>query len=103
MISLTKEELNILLNEVERDANTLEARNVVVLLRKRISNLLSVPQPLEDSEIDLSSLKRTCVDHVNAINEQGEDNDDVEHYIYEEAMTTIFGPDIFTWINKKTS
>lgn len=50
---------------------------------------VSLPIPLANP--DWSKLIKTATSHLSTYDE---DNDDM-HYIYEEAMRAIFGPDIF--------
>ncbi len=61
------------------------------------------PKQLSEKEIDLSELKGICNEYIDFINDDDnyyEDND-YSHYIFEKTMTTIFGEDVFDWINKR--
>jgi len=56
------------------------------------------PKPVENP--DWSRLIKTCEECI-CEHEKGESVDsDLPHYIYEEAMKAVFGPDIFKWINE---
>lgn len=61
------------------------------------------PKQLSDKEIDLTELRNICqgyIDFIDNDKEYYEDNDN-DHYIFEKAMTTIFGKDVFDWMNKR--
>ena len=61
------------------------------------------PKQLTEKEIDLTELRNVCqgyIDFIDNYNEYYEDNDN-DHYIFEKAMTTIFGKDVFDWINQR--
>ena len=58
------------------------------------------PQQLEN--IDLTALKEICQDYIDSFDATDYcDDNDFEHYIYETAMTTIYGKDIWKYINEK--
>jgi 8-oxo-dGTP diphosphatase len=54
------------------------------------------------TEFDLTDLKKVCQKYIDFIysDEYYEDND-YSHYIFESAMITLFGKDIFKILNKK--
>lgn len=57
------------------------------------------PKPVVNP--DWSKLIRTCDDVIKEC-ERGEHEDsDLPHYVYEEAMRAIYGPDVFKWMNKR--
>ena len=59
------------------------------------------PKQLEN--IDLENLRNICqkyIDFVDNDDEYYEDND-YDHHIFELALMTIFGNDIFKYINKR--
>lgn len=61
------------------------------------------PKQLTEKEIDLTELRNVCqgyIDFIDNDNEYYEDNNN-DHYIFEKAMTTIFGKDVFDWINQR--
>lgn len=61
------------------------------------------PKQLSEKEIDLSGLKGICQQYIEFYDNDDkyyEDND-YSHYIFEKAMTTIFGEDVFDWINQR--
>lgn len=72
-------------------------------IQKKLDELKNgkVPVPREASEIDWSSLIGTCVEAVRELDEEGYEDEDIRHYIYESAMEAVFGKDIWKWINSR--
>lgn len=67
-------------------------------------NIENKPKMLPDNEINLNPLKemlQSCIDDIWS-DDYSEDNDDSQ-YVYETAMTTFFGEDVWDKINKQTS
>ena len=61
------------------------------------------PKQLSEKEIDLTELRNVCqgyIDFIDNDKEYYEDNN-YDHYIFEKAMTAIFGKDVFDWINQR--
>jgi len=56
------------------------------------------PKPLENP--DFSGLKRQVEEHLDSIANKTDREDD-DHYIYEAAVTAVFGNDVWTYINKQ--
>jgi hypothetical protein len=70
-------------------------------LERRIeAEKASRPKPIiSGSPVD--NLLKVCEIHMDEI-EIGEGTDsDSEHYIYEETMKFVYGPDVFDWVNRK--
>ena len=42
-----------------------------------------------------------CVEHVKALNGEGSDIKDLEHYMYEKAMEAVYGTKIWEWVRTK--
>lgn len=65
-------------------------------------NSVPIDKPIQLKEINLEILRKTCQDYIDFIysNEYHEDND-YTHYIYEAAMQSIFGENVFDIINKR--
>ena len=64
---------------------------------------MSKEKPQQLKEVNLDKLKRICqsyIDFVDNDEEYYEDND-YDHYIFEQAMETIFGEDVFNYINSR--
>lgn len=62
---------------------------------------IKVPELLSDEKLNLKLLKKNCEDYVNKViknKEYPKDNDD-EYYIFEEALKTFYGKDIFKFLN----
>lgn len=59
-------------------------------------------KPIALKEINTNKLQKLCEEYINFMNsdEYNEDNE-YDQYIFEEAMITIFGRDIFNYINDK--
>ena len=59
------------------------------------------PKALEN--IDWSSVIEQAQAHLDYVEspDYHEDNDN-DHYLFEEVMMTVFGRDIFDWINEQT-
>lgn len=60
---------------------------------------LSMPKQLGDDEIDLTSLRKICDRYMHEVVDGWVDSD-TDHYIVEEALKTIYGPEVFDWINE---
>lgn len=61
------------------------------------------PNIMRDIDIDLEPLKKICqqyMDFVDNDEEYHEDND-FKHYIFETAMQTLYGENVWDWINKR--
>lgn len=68
--------------------------------RKRQKDEAEKPRQLET--VDLMHLRKSCQAQIDCIAVHGDyDDNDADHYIYEAAMTAIFGKDVFKWINQK--
>ena len=50
---------------------------------------------------NLTELRNVCQSRIDEVLEGNGSDSDTPHYIYETAMTTIFGADIFKWLNKR--
>lgn len=66
----------------------------------RLRNLEgSVPQPIPREEIDITKLYDYCVEQINYLAKHRYDTKDYRYYTYEIAMETIYGENIWDWIN----
>jgi hypothetical protein len=61
----------------------------------------SRPQMLSDDELDWSNLKAMMINIMADYEDEGRALDP-EYYIYECVMKTLYGPDVFKWINNQT-
>ena len=56
------------------------------------------PRPRPQWKSD--QLVQSCESHMEAIL-NGTAREDADHYIYETAMISIYGPNVFDWINER--
>ena len=61
------------------------------------------PKPRLLENPDLKNLRDICQEYIDKLDEDGHSHDDIDHYIFEEAMKTMFGTDVFDWINSQTT
>lgn len=64
------------------------------------SDIIRTPQPLPESEIDITSIIKFVKDVVKEL-EDGRDDEDIPQWAYETIMKAVYGNDIFKWINKQ--
>ena len=50
---------------------------------------------------DFKELRKICQSYVDDLEKDGYVDEDHSHYIFETAMTCIFGKDVWKWINSK--
>lgn len=67
--------------------------------RKAKDQAEAKPKPLPNP--DFKALQDTCVAAINKIESEGDPEGDCKHWIYESAMTAVFGKDVWTWIRTK--
>jgi hypothetical protein len=58
----------------------------------------SKPKPIEN--IDFSNIKNMAIEEIDHIIKHGENSKDIQQYMYEAVMNTVYGQDIFKFINK---
>ena len=58
-------------------------------------------RPVALAQPDWKPVLKMAADHMKAIESNGREDEDFDHYLYEAAMTAIYGPNVFKWINKK--
>jgi hypothetical protein len=66
--------------------------------RKETEKTQRIPVPKVD--INFIPLVGCCQDYIIELAKQGYADDDFPHYIYEAALTAIYGDDVWTFINK---
>lgn len=69
-------------------------------LRMMPRDIAKANPPVMVANPDFTRLKSTCQAFIDTISNEGYIPEDDDHYIYEEALTAFFGPDISQWINK---
>jgi hypothetical protein len=60
----------------------------------------TIPPMLSSESINLTRLRNSVAEHMLSIANTGHGSKDGEHYIFEEAVKTFYGNDIFNWINE---
>lgn len=60
----------------------------------------SIPPILSSEAINLTRLRNSVSEYMLSIVNTGRGSKDGEHYIFEEAVKTFYGSDIFSWINE---
>lgn len=58
-------------------------------------------RPAPVATVDLAKLNAACVAYFEEIEQGKHDNDDSEHRIFEVAMKTLYGDNVFEYINSK--
>jgi hypothetical protein len=60
-------------------------------------------KPKQLDNIDLQKLRNICQDYIEFIDDDEEyhEDNDYDHYIFESAMETVFGKDIWDFINNR--
>ncbi len=60
-------------------------------------------KPIKLKEIDLDKLINVCQEYIDFVdNENYSDDNDYEHFIYAVALKSVFGEDVFEFINSKS-
>ena len=65
---------------------------------------MTKPEQLKDEQINLDDLREICQQYIdfNDNDEEYSEDNDYSSYIFETAMTTIFGKEVFNdFINKR--
>ena len=66
-------------------------------LQAELNRRNAPPDQLE--EVDLTSLRAEAKNYIDTLHETGRQPKDSDHYMFENVMKTLYGPDIFDWIN----
>lgn len=83
------------------DIKTISDAELKAEIERRRKEKAAQERPKPVAQPDLSDLTKLCEDHLVEV-EEGKEDEDTAHYIYEEAMKAVFGPKVFDWINKKS-
>ena len=70
------------------------------LLRRENEEKASA-KPKAISDPPFTNLRKMCQDYIDGLANDGYVDDDLDHYIFETAMTTLYGDDVWKWINGK--
>jgi hypothetical protein len=69
-------------------------------LEEELNRRNAPPKQLEDEDVDLTKLRSITEEFLGYLHVNNREIKDGTHYIYEEVMKTLYGPDIFYWINE---
>jgi hypothetical protein len=60
-------------------------------------------KPKQLETVDLQNLRKICQDYMNFVDndEEYHDDNDYNQYIFERAMETFFGKDVWVFINNR--
>lgn len=60
-------------------------------------------KPKQLETVDLQNLRKICQDYMNFVDDDEEyhDDNDYNQYIFERAMETFYGKDVWTFINNR--
>ncbi len=60
-------------------------------------------QPKQLETVDLQKLRKICQDYINFIDndEKYSEDNDYDHHIFEVAMETVFGKDVWNFVNNR--
>jgi hypothetical protein len=58
--------------------------------------------PQLKSDVDWSRVIRQVEFCMNSVNKTGREPKDFKHYLFESVFEALYGPDIWTWYNKKS-
>lgn len=84
------------------DINKLSTEDLEAELKKRKEKdiLDSIPKPLNDINID--AIKNIAKEELEYLTKNGENSKDIDNFMYETVMKTVYGNDVFNYINSKT-
>jgi len=58
-------------------------------------------KPVMIEKPDYTNLKKICQDYIDSIANNEYVDDDFDHYIYETAIETFFGKEVWQFINRR--
>lgn len=67
--------------------------------RRKAKEAKERPQLVEKP--DFSAVIKITEEYLSLLATDGSQDNDDDHYIYEEVMKALYGPKVFDWINKK--
>lgn len=68
-------------------------------LERRRQEKKPKPEPLQTHS--WATVEGLCEQYVNDLDEKGWVDDDLKHYIFEAAITAVFGHTVWEWIREK--
>jgi hypothetical protein len=69
-------------------------------LEEEIERRKSPPWPVASHLVNISNIRDHAAQYLNCIYKTGRPPTDGEHFMFESVMTTFYGNDVWTWINK---
>lgn len=78
---------------------SIEELEAEIKKRKEKSDLDSTPKPLENINVD--AIKKIAQEELEYVTENGENSKDIEQWMYEAVMKSVYGDNIFKYINSK--
>jgi hypothetical protein len=69
-------------------------------LEEELQRRKDPPDPLASEDVNISNLRTHVENYIKYIHEQGCPPKDAEHFMFEAVMTTFYGNDIWSWLNK---
>lgn len=69
-------------------------------LTRRATESSKPPPPLEHP--DFTALREMVINGINEAAEEEHQDEDFEHYVYEEAVIAVYGENFFAWRNKQS-
>lgn len=67
--------------------------------RQKIKEEIKKPKQLET--LDLEPLRKLCQGCIDCLARDGYVSEDYDHYVYETAMETVFGKNVWEWVNSR--
>lgn len=59
-------------------------------------------KPVVQKEINIQPLKSICQEYIDFVaSEEHHEDNDFKNHIFEKAMITIYGENVFDWINSR--
>jgi hypothetical protein len=58
-------------------------------------------EPKQLTTVDTGSIRKICKEYIDMISKH-ENDDDIEHYVFEEALKAVYGKNIFDYVNSHT-
>jgi hypothetical protein len=67
--------------------------------REKAQQNAAIPKPVECP--DFEGLKEQCAQYITEIIRTGWADDDIEHYIFEAALSAVYGNSVWEWVNSR--
>jgi hypothetical protein len=69
------------------------------LAKRKEAQVMEAPTPLANP--DFSAMTAMIVEGTNGTAKTGREDSDFQIYVYEAAMTAVYGEDFFDWLNER--